>query len=112
MQIETSNVGDVLVVLPLENRIDAAVAIEFKSQMIDFIRSGSRRIVLDLSRVEFIDSSGLGAIVSSRKTIGDDGDLVICGILETVGSLFRLTKMHRVFGIYPSKEEALKAFSE
>jgi anti-sigma B factor antagonist len=111
MQIHDKKIGEILVVKPLEKRIDASVSTGFKSIMIDWINNGNKRIVLDLSEVEFVDSSGLGAIVSSLKTIGNEGDLVICGIRETVMNLFRLTRMNRVFQIFSTDEEALKALT-
>ncbi|MDY0186876.1 MAG: STAS domain-containing protein [Syntrophus sp. (in: bacteria)] len=111
MQLHQNKMGDVLIVRPLERRIDAATATEFKEKMSEWIGAGNRRIVLNLSEVDFIDSSGLGAIVSSLKKIGNDGDLVICSVKETVMSLFRLTRMNRVFDILPSEEEAIGALS-
>jgi anti-anti-sigma factor len=65
MQLEQRNAGEALVVTPLEERLDARVATDFKERMAELIASGNSKIVLDLSKVEFIDSSGLGAIVSS-----------------------------------------------
>jgi len=112
MQIEDTKVDDVLVIQPLDKRIDASVATEFKGKIVDWINAGDTRIILDLSNVDFIDSSGLGAIVSSLKTIGHDGDLVICGIKETVMSLFRLTRMNRVFQIFETRSEAIRALSK
>ncbi|HOW55125.1 MAG TPA: STAS domain-containing protein [Syntrophorhabdaceae bacterium] len=111
MEIENRKIENILVVQPMEKRIDASVSTEFKGRMVDWINAGSRKIILDLSYVDFIDSSGLGAIVSSLKTIGNDGDLVICGIKETVMGLFRLTRMNRVFQIFSSQPEAIKALS-
>jgi anti-sigma B factor antagonist len=112
MQIESVKTGDVLIVKPAEKRIDASVATEFKGRMVDWINAGNTKIILNLSNVDFIDSSGLGAIVSSLKAIGDSGDLVITGIRETVMGLFRLTRMNRVFQIFPSEQEAIQAFSK
>lgn len=109
MQIEGKKVGDLLLVTPLEKRLDASAAADFKGKIVDWINAGNNRIVLDLSQVEFVDSSGLGAIVSCLKTLGGNGDLVICGIRETVMSLFQLTRMNRVFQIFPTETEALKA---
>jgi anti-sigma B factor antagonist len=109
MQIEGKQVDNLLVVMPLEKRLDAAVAADFKGKILDWINAGHNRIVLDLSRVDFVDSSGLGAIVSCLKTLGGQGDLLICGLKETVMSLFQLTRMNRVFQIFPSQVEALKA---
>jgi len=111
MEIEERKVGNVLVVLPREKRIDASVSTGFKGRMVDWINQGNRHIVLDLSEVDFIDSSGLGAIVSSLKTLGNDGDLVICGIRETVMGLFKITRMNRVFQIFATESEAIEALS-
>lgn len=112
MELEEKKVGDVLVVLPREKRIDASVSTVFKGKMVDWINQGNKRIVLDLSQVDFIDSSGLGAIVSSLKTLGSDGDLVICGVRETVMGLFKITRMNRVFQIFADESEAIKALAQ
>jgi anti-sigma B factor antagonist len=112
MQLQQRHAGNVLVVKPLEKRIDAATATDLKQKMNEWIDAGNRRIVLNLSHVDFIDSSGLGAIISGLKKIGKDGDLVICMVKETVMSLFRLTRMDRVFDIFKSEEDALAALSE
>jgi anti-sigma B factor antagonist len=112
MQIEQKTVNEILVVTPLEKRIDASSATDFKGKLIDWILQGHKRILLDLSQVDFIDSSGLGAIVSCLKTIGTNGDLVICGIRDTVMSLFQLTRMNRVFQIFLSQDEAVQALTK
>ncbi len=112
MRIEESRIGDVLVVKPMDRRIDASSAAAFKALLNDRIRGGQQRIVLNLSEVDFIDSTGLGAIVSSLKSMGEFGDLVISNPRETVMSLFRLTRMNRVFNILPSEEEALASLSK
>lgn len=112
MQFESEKTGEVLVVKPLEKRMDAAVAVDFKEKMGEFIESGNDLIILDLSSVDFIDSTGLGAIVSSLKRLGRKGDLVICGIRETVMSLFKLTRMDRVFRIFAERNEAIAALSK
>ena len=57
-------------------------------------------------------SSGLGAVISALKKIGNKGKIVICCVKETVMSLFHLTRMDRVFDIFSSEEDALKAFGE
>jgi anti-sigma B factor antagonist len=112
MQLQHKTTGDVLIVIPLEKRIDAATATEFKEKMGNWIDAGNHRIVLNLGEVDFIDSSGLGAIVSGLKKIGTNGNLVICAVRETVMSLFRLTRMNRVFEIFPTEDEAVRAFSK
>lgn len=112
MRLQEQKQGDFLIVRPLEKRIDASTAAEFKEKMSAWIDAGSRRIVLNLSEVDFIDSSGLGAIISGLKKIGGNGCLVICALRETVMSLFRLTRMDRVFDIFPSEDAALGALGQ
>jgi anti-sigma B factor antagonist len=89
----------------------ADVAPGFKHQLIDYITEGNRSIVLDLRAVSFIDSSGLGALVSSLKVIGKEGDLVLSGTGGTVASMFKLTRMDKVFRIFGTTEEAVAALS-
>ena len=111
MIIEEKRVGDVLVVNMLEQRLDAKVAVEFKEQMKELIGQGNTAFVIGLNSVNFIDSSGLGAIVSSLKILGKGGNMVISGTSEPVTSLFKLTRMDKVFRMYETEAEAVKAIS-
>jgi anti-sigma B factor antagonist len=111
MIFEDKFLEGILVVKPLDKRIDASSATNFKEQIVGWINEGNNHIVLDLSNVDFIDSSGLVAIVSVLKTINSRGDLIICGMKEAVMNLFRLTRMNRVFQIFSSEEEAVNALS-
>lgn len=99
-------------VKPVDPRIDASGSLSFKGRIVDWINQGHHFIVLDLSEVDFIDSSGLGTIVSILKTLGKGGELYISGLRETVASIFRLTRMDRVFRIYPSADIAARAMLE
>lgn len=112
MEINSEQRGNLLVVVPQGNRLEAATATQFKSTMVDFINKGANRIILDLSQVNFVDSSGLGSIVSILKTLGEDGELVLCGINQTVMSLFKLTRLDRIFRIFPTADEAVASFPE
>src|SRR5215510_3362232 len=105
--INDTSVGDVLVVKPMQQRLDAQEAENFKEHMGKRIQDGHAKIVLDLSRVEFIDSSGLGAIVSSLKMLGGQGSLSLCGIRGTIMAMFKLTRMDRVFPMFVTEEEAI-----
>ena len=111
MRFEETTIGDVLVTRVLDSRIVAEVAPRFKSQLLNYITAGNRSIVLDLQSVSFIDSSGLGALVASLKALGRDGDLVLCGTGGAVVSMFKLTRMDKVFRMYGTAEEAVLALS-
>ena len=106
MQIENRLDGDVLVVRPKEPSLDAYAAPGFREQMNEFIQNGHHAIVLDLSDVSFLDSTGLGAIVSSLKRLDGRGVIVICGVNEMVMDVLRLTRMDRVFPIAASAEDS------
>jgi anti-sigma B factor antagonist len=111
MRFEETRVGQVLVAKILESRISADVAASFKEDLIHYVTTGNRMIVLDMSDVTFIDSSGLGALIASLKIIGDDGELVLCGARDTVESMFKLTRMNKVFRMFGSPEEAVSSLS-
>ncbi len=109
MDINTATAGEFLVVSPQGERLDAHAAVSFKEAMSQFISDGNSRIVLDLGQITFIDSSGLGAIVTTLKRIGADGKLVVAGLTDKTRSIFELTRMDRVFDIHTSLEGALES---
>jgi anti-sigma B factor antagonist len=111
MRFEENKVGEVLVAKVLEGRIAADIAPRFKAHLAEYMSQGNRSIVLDLATVTFIDSSGLGALVSSLKSMGKEGDLVISGAHGAVASMFKLTRMDKVFRMYGSTDEAVAALS-
>jgi anti-sigma B factor antagonist len=111
MRFEENKVGNVLVAKVLEGRIAADVAPRFKAHLAEYMTKGNRSIVLDLGAVTFIDSSGLGALVSSLKSMGKDGDLVVSGAHGAVASMFKLTRMDKVFRMYGNSDEAVSALS-
>ena len=111
MRFEENKVGDVLVAKVLDRRIAADVAPRFKAHLAEYVSRGNSSIVLDLAAVSFIDSSGLGALVSSLKSLGNDGDLVVSGVHGAVASMFKLTRMDKVFRMYGSTDEAVVALS-
>lgn len=101
--------GATQVITVHSDRIDAAMAIQFKEDMRSETESGADRVVLDLSGVEFIDSSGLGAIVASMKQLGKDRRLDLAGPQPVVEKVFRLTRMDTVFRLFATLDDALSA---
>lgn len=91
-----------LMVRVAEPRIDAAVAIRFRDLMREITGQPAPRVVLDLSAVGFIDSSGLGAIVSVMKSLAPGRRLELAGLTPNVAKVFRLTRMDTVFTIHPA----------
>jgi anti-sigma B factor antagonist len=99
MQLTTSIESGVVVIKPLEARVDAHVAPAFRSALIDRIEEGHRNVLVNMELVEFIDSSGLGALVSALKRMGRDGELRVCSLQKNVRSMFELTRLNRVIPI-------------
>jgi len=90
-----------LLVRLAEPRLDAAIAIQFKDLMREMLLQPSPLVVLDLSEVGFLDSSGLGAIVSVLKGLAPGRRLELRGLTPNVEKVFRLTRMDTIFSIQP-----------
>jgi anti-sigma B factor antagonist len=99
--------GDTRIVTVNAERIDAAVAIQFKEDMRTQTASATDRVILDLSEVKFIDSSGLGAIVAAMKQLGEGRRLDLAGLTPLVDKVLRLTRMDTVFTLFPSIDDAM-----
>lgn len=108
MQLVAEHFGDILVVRAMDDRIDAACAIQFKDRMREIAQDNSPRVVLDMSRVAFLDSSGLGAVVAVMKALAPDRRLELSGLTVNVQKVFRLTRMDSVFTIHPSMPDSLR----
>ncbi|MGZ8216232.1 STAS domain-containing protein [Methylomagnum sp.] len=109
MNLEEKLVDGILVLKLANRRLDASVAAAFKEQVVGLINQGHKIIVLDLESVDFIDSSGLGAMVSCLKLVGVKGRIALCHLAGPVLSMLQLTRMDKVFVIHPTTEQALEA---
>lgn len=102
------NVAGLMVTIDSEN-LDAGNSKDFK-EMIQPSLAGHSLVVLDLSALKFVDSSGLGALLSCLRTMNNkDSQLKLIGLSKPVRALFELVRMHRIFSIYNSLDEALAA---
>ena len=108
MKIKTEIVQNFFVVTCEGRRLDAPFAQNLFNSMQSIIQKGHMDIVIDLSSVEFVDSTGLGAIVRCLKEINGRGRLVLCGVNEMVLSLLKMTRLDDVFLQAATPEEAFK----
>lgn len=106
MDFSTEQKDGLEIVTVEADRIDAAVAINFKDRMREMMSDYSGRMVLDLSKVSFIDSSGLGAIVAAMKLMPASGKLELAGLTSAVDKVFRMTRMDSIFTIHASLTDA------
>ena len=107
MELSVRNEKKLCVISVQSARIDASVALQFKDAMRAHSGGEAERILLDLSAVDFIDSSGLGAIVAAMKSMEEHRKLMLAGFTPAVERVFRLTRMDTVFRIFPTLEGAL-----
>lgn len=109
MDISTSRAGPALVITINDSRVDAAVAIDFKESVRLAAEEQGTPVILDLSQVTFLDSSGLGAVVAVMKLLGAARPLELAGLTPPVAKVFRLTRMNSVFTIHPHPPGSLQA---
>ena len=111
MLLVTETLGDVaVVVLPVEE-LDAGNTAEFKRDVAPLLEHNAR-IVFDLDKLRFIDSSGLGAFLSClRKVNARGGDVKLCRMSKQVRTVFELVRMHRILDIHETREAAAAAFA-
>jgi anti-sigma B factor antagonist len=108
--IEKSKTKDTINIVRLSGRLDAAAVGKGKSQLIENFFDHGGPMVLNLSEVTFIDSTGLGMLVSLHKLQVELGQqMVLCEVNDQVRLLLELTRLNLVFDIYDSKASALKS---
>lgn len=105
---DTRVTGSNAVMTLSRNVIGGADALDFSSQTADLVAAGVRRLVIDLSDVELINSSGLGMLVqghSLMRKVG--GTLVLATVPERVDKHLEMTRLNTVFTVFPTVEAAL-----
>ncbi len=106
LQIREAREGT-MCVLTIEGEVDVYTAPVLKEKLVENIESGCSNVLVDLERVTFIDSSGLGVLVSAlRRTRERDGVVRIVCARETTLKIFRITGLDKVFPIFSDAEEA------
>jgi anti-sigma B factor antagonist len=96
-------------------RVEGQLIVGNRQELKDLIQrsldAGARRLLIDFSRTGYIDSSGLGALVSINKRIREaGGELRLSGLNEDLRSLFELTKLDTLFAIAETPQQALASF--
>jgi anti-sigma B factor antagonist len=111
MNLKIEEKNNIVVINVKEERLDAHNSGDLKVEMQKCFDEGKKNVLVDLKDVRFIDSSGLGALVSGFKNaISHQGNLKLSSLQPQVKSMFELTRLHRVFEIFMSSTEALESF--
>ncbi len=107
MEIHSKLLGGGVVVLELEGKLNMVSATYLRQEVHAAIAAGNTKVAIDLSAVDFIDSSGLGALINGLKSTRQaGGDLRIAGPTEQVRLVLELTNMDRVLKAYENAEDS------
>ncbi len=107
LTMETRRVGDDVTVITLEGEIDVYTSIQLKQDIAAILESGAKYLVLNLAKVEYLDSTGLGVLIGTLKKLRENsGNLVIVGPAMRIMRIFEITGLYKIFAIYATEEEA------
>lgn len=90
-----------------EEKVDTSVAPELKSEFMNLSQDGVKSIIIDMSEVKYVDSSGLSALLVGNRTFGETGAFVLYNITDHVMKLISISQLDKVMTIVSSKEEAV-----
>ncbi|TDQ11991.1 STAS domain-containing protein [Pedobacter metabolipauper] len=111
MDITKQNINDVLLITIEDKDANLSKSEHFKEQVLNEITLGARKLIVSFERVEYIDSSFLGAMVAILKNLlPQDGKLVLIELNSDINNLFELTRLDKIFDLKDSLETALKEF--
>ena len=97
-------------VLPLEGDIDLHVSPAVRESLNAIIKKKPERIVIDLSRVTYIDSAGMAALILAMQEVeAYGGKFILTGLSETIRSIFETSRLDGIFRIFPDVDAALAA---
>lgn len=112
-RIDVRERNGVAIVAPAGPRLDAEAAGDFRSTLLEVIARGHRKLILDLVAVDFIDSSGLGALVSALKHLKQldrSGDIRLTNVQPPVHAVLEIIRLNRVFSQYSTVDDAVNSF--
>lgn len=110
MSLHVSRHSDVVIV-EIEGQLIVSNRQELKQRVLDEAEAGARKILVDFARTGYIDSAGLGVLVSLAKRLRElGGDIRLSNLNDDLHTLFELTKLDTLFQIADSRERALETF--
>lgn len=110
MSLNVEDMGHLIVLTYTGRRLDAAAAPGFRELAREAVREDCRVYILDLSNLNFVDSTGIGAVVGFLKFLGRERRLELCGLSPTVQKVFRLTRLDKVFSIRTTRSKCLETY--
>jgi anti-sigma B factor antagonist len=96
-------------VLEVAGEVDVYTAPKLREKLVELVNDGNHHIVVDMTQVDFLDSTGLGVLVGGlKRVLSHDGSLSLVCDQERILKIFRITGLTKVFPIYSNLDEALQ----
>lgn len=97
-----------VLVLAVSGRLDAATTPELEEAVLKALKDGRQALLLDFSRLEYINSSGLRVLVMAYQRLREkDGALAVCGLKDYIQEVFAISGYDKLFGLYADQAEAV-----
>jgi anti-anti-sigma factor len=90
-----------------EEKVDTTVAPELKSELLKLHQEGIKSLIVDMSEVKYVDSSGLSAMLVGNRTFSEKGAFVLYEVTDHVMKLITISQLDKVMTVLPTKEEAV-----
>lgn len=111
MQIHTKIENDILILYLQGNRLDSSDSMDFKEKIQDVIKEGATKIIVNMEMVDFIDSSGLAALIVGYKELRNKGELKIATPGLQLQSLINHVHLDKLLKIYSKEQDAIDSFN-
>jgi len=110
MKLNITHANDVMVMHLVSENLDAGNVATLRKDALPHLEN-ARKVVIDMSNLQFVDSAGLGSLLACLKAVRQyQGELKLCGLTRPVRALFELMRMQKVFQIYETRAEAVNSF--
>lgn len=106
--ITSDEIGDILL-FKIEGEFDVDCADELKPQLVRFFEGNKKYLMIDISKIDYVDSSGLGLLVGAVRTCNQGQRIFILGPSTRVSRALEITGLDRIFNIYPNMQDALES---
>ena len=107
LTIHSSNPDKTTCILKIEGEVDVYTSPQLKEEIVKISQSGVKRLVINLSQVEYLDSTGLGVLIGALKRLREaDGNLSLVGPGMRILRIFEITGLDKIFEIFATEEDA------
>lgn len=107
MRVNSRTPGDTICVMHIEGEVDVYTAPQLKQDIVEIAERGVKHLIINLSKVEYLDSTGLGVLIGGLKRLREgEGNLVLVGPGMRILRIFEITGLDKIFDIYETEDEA------